>query len=68
MKKRSRIVMHEWAERSVGIRTVCGQTQHHSGSNRVVLDLGEIVAEYRCKNCERMRGAIGTSAKKGAGS
>lgn len=65
MKNRRSIAVHEWAKGDVGIRTVCGMTRVKP-SARVVTDLSEIVAEYRCKNCDRMRSAIGeSSAKKG---
>lgn len=50
--------VHEWAWGDVGRRTVCGQTQRLVF---VVLDLGNVVKDERCKNCERMRAAIGTS-------
>lgn len=63
MKGRRSIAVHEWAARDVGIRTVCGLTRIKPGA-RVVRDLGEIVAEYRCKNCDRMRAAIGESSVK----
>lgn len=65
MKGRRSIAVHEWAKGDVSIRTVCGLTRIKANA-RVVRDLGEIVAEYRCKNCDRMRAAIGESnAKKG---
>ena len=61
-KNRRTIRVHEWAAGDAGIRTVCGLTRVKPGA-RVLSDLGEIVKEYRCANCERMRGAIGASRK-----
>lgn len=63
---------HEWAWGFVGKRTVCGQTKDLVSGDLlssglrwapVVYDLGNIVFEKRCMNCERMRGATGTSSK-----
>jgi hypothetical protein len=65
--------MHEWAWGYAGIRTVCGlqptQQVGVAGAPRANLagatvhDLGAVDAPNRCRNCERMRSAIGTSRK-----
>lgn len=64
-KDRRSIRVHEWAAGDGGIRTVCGLTRIKPGA-RVVSNLGEIVGEYRCANCDRMRGTIGESSKERA--
>jgi hypothetical protein len=57
---------HEWAWGDVGVRTVCGLMAGYFNSNledHTVHDLGVVGLADRCKNCERMRAAIGTSRK-----
>jgi hypothetical protein len=53
---------HEWAWGDVGRRTVCGLV-HRLHRIQVVSDLGPFAPEDRCRNCERMRAAIGASSK-----
>lgn len=57
---------HEWAWGAVGRRTVCGLGAGSGISSNldrlaVVVDLGALPAGERCRNCERMRAAIGAS-------
>ena len=61
-RNRRTIRVYEWAAGDVGIRTVCGMTRVKA-SARVLSDLGEVVKEYRCANCDRMRSAIGEPRK-----
>jgi hypothetical protein len=54
--------IHEWAWGDIRKRTVCGQVVAAAGGRvTVVNDLGAVDLAQRCKNCERMRAAIGTS-------
>jgi len=64
-KNRRTIRVHEWAAGDVGIRTVCGLTRVKPGA-RVLSDLAEIVKDYRCANCDRMRSTIGASRQERA--
>jgi hypothetical protein len=53
---------HEWAWGAEGTRTVCGLTAGlDDGRVTVVGDIGAVELKWRCKNCERMRAAIGAS-------
>lgn len=60
---------HEWAWGDVGSRTVCGlvgigvRGAAQLARMQVVHDLGPIEPANRCRNCERMRAAIGASSK-----
>lgn len=57
---------HEWAWGDVGKRTVCGLMgglYDSTLADFTVHDLGDIEAAERCRNCERMRSAIGTSIR-----
>jgi hypothetical protein len=55
---------HEWAWGHVDKHTVCGLATGHPGQQiHVMHDLSNAAAADRCKNCERMRAAIGTSRK-----
>lgn len=53
---------HEWAWGDVGRRSVCGIAQRLD-RHRIVSDLGAVDPAARCKNCERMRAAIGASSR-----
>ncbi len=68
--KRKTQRVHEWAWPKAQKRTVCGlvrgATPDEDRLTAIVEDLGEVTADQRCGNCERMRGAIGTSSRKGA--
>jgi hypothetical protein len=56
---------HEWAWGYVDKRTVCGLATGQPGQQiEVMHDLSKAAAPDRCKNCERMRSAIGTSRKR----
>lgn len=61
--------VHEWAWGDVGRRTVCGlvgfgaRGRAQLARMQVVSDLGAVEAANRCRNCERMRAAIGASSK-----
>lgn len=71
--------IHEWAWGDVGRRTCCGlepleppaapggdARRGEPGRRRLlraVNDLAPIADGYRCRNCERMRAAIGASSK-----
>jgi hypothetical protein len=55
---------HEWTRGWAGINTVCGLMPRHFAGNlaeHAVNDLGDVDVADRCKNCERMRAAIGAS-------
>lgn len=54
--------VHEWAWGDVGRRTVCGLVRELYRAT-IVADLGCIELAQRCKNCDRMRAAIGASSK-----
>lgn len=66
MMNRPRI--HEWAWGDVERRTVCGlvgfgaRGRAQLARMQVVHDLGAVDQANRCRNCERMRAAIGTSS------
>lgn len=68
--------VHEWAWGDVGRRTCCGFEPLEPGARlvsrgrgsllrriRAVDDLGVIAPAERCRNCERMRAAIGASSR-----
>lgn len=54
--------IHEWAWGDTRRRTVCGLTQGLLVKT-VVADLGAVEPAQRCRNCERMRAAIGESSR-----
>jgi hypothetical protein len=54
--------VHEWAWGDIGTRTVCGLTRELYRAS-VVSNLGLVDPEQRCRNCERMREAIGVSSR-----
>ncbi len=62
--------VHEWAWPKVQKRTVCGLSNEGRNGRRlaettvIVDDLGGVEEARRCGSCERMRGAIGESARK----
>lgn len=51
--------VHEWSWGDVGRRTVCGL----GPGREIVINLGAVEVEQRCRNCERMRAATGTSSR-----
>lgn len=55
--------VHEWAWGEVGTRTVCGRGETYISRHdqAIVCNLGAVALDKRCKNCERMRAAIGAS-------
>lgn len=53
--------VHEWAWGDVGRRAVCGAQRVER--LEVVADLGRVDLERRCRNCNRLRAAFGTSSK-----
>ncbi len=61
--------IHEWAWGDVERRTVCGlvaigvRGRARLARMQVVHDLGPIEQAQRCRNCERMRAAIGASSE-----
>jgi hypothetical protein len=61
--------VHEWAWGDVGRRTVCGlvgfgvRGRAQLARMQVVHDLGPVEQANRCRNCERMRAAIGASSR-----
>jgi hypothetical protein len=58
----SRTKVHEWAEHNFSERTVCGIVPSLKRRDfRATTNLGKYSQEQRCKNCERMRSAIGMS-------
>jgi len=67
--KRKKPRTHEWTQGYIGSRTVCGlrvppsQLHHANLVGITVYDLGDVEVADRCKNCMRMRAAIGTSKK-----
>lgn len=59
----SKARFHEWAWGYVTVRTVCGLISEPARRN-AVFDLDNVAAADRCKNCDRMRAAIGTAARR----